>query len=153
MKKNHKTYLLLAAVVIVWGAIGFQIYRYYAPESEEIPVTTSQKFIPEKTEITKDYTITPDYRDPFLGKLYRKPTPKKKKKIIPKPKPQVIFPNITYNGIIQGTGQNTFIISINGKQEIFQKGQVMKGVELLRGSANEITVKYQGETKKYPIVQ
>lgn len=152
MTKNQKTYLLLAAVIIVWGAIGYQIYTHYTPNNEEIATVISQKFVPEKTAATETYTIQPNYRDPFLGKLYQNPVPKIKRPVA-KPKPQVVFPNITYNGILQGAKQNTYIISINGSQEIFQKGQVMKGVELVRGNAQEITIKFQGETKKYTMGQ
>ena len=152
MTKNQKTYLLLAAVVIVWGAIGYQVYSHYTPDVPDLPTNISQKFVPDKTQKVENYTIQPDYRDPFLGKIYKKPKPKVKK-VVRKPKPQVVFPNISYNGIIKGANENAFIISINGSQEIFQKGKVMKGVELVKGDGNEITVKFKGITKKYPIIQ
>ncbi len=146
MSKKQKTYFLLAVVILVWGAVAVQIYRYYEPSST-IPFNTVQKFKP-KTPIKKvDYTIKPDYRDPFLGKLYKKPKPKVKRK---QPKPEIVFPTISYHGVINGENK-TYIISIDGSQEIFKVKDIFKGVELIRGNEKEITMKFQGKTKKYPI--
>jgi hypothetical protein len=152
MSKNQKTYLLLLVVVIVWGAVGFQFYNYYNPDVPEVRMADSNGFVPMKqTEVTS-YTIEPNYRDPFLGKLYKKPKPKSKKRIV-QPKPKVVFPSITYNGIIKSGKDYTFIISINGSQEIYKLKQVIKGVELIRGNDKEVKLKYQGATKTYPIIQ
>ena len=80
MSKNQKTSLLLLAVVLTWGAIGFQIYSRYYPEIPELRKPKTQKFAVENTCNGESYTIQPDYRDPFLGKMYQKPQPKVKKK-------------------------------------------------------------------------
>ena len=45
MSKNQKTSLLLLAVVLTWGAIGFQIYSRYYPEIPELRKPTTQKFL------------------------------------------------------------------------------------------------------------
>ena len=149
MSKNQKTYLLLLAVALVWGAIGYQIYSRYNPDTPVVETQIASTFIPNKKKEVENYTINPDYRDPFLGKIYRKPKPKVKQAV---QKPQVVFPPITYNGIIKGETK-AFIISINGQEEIFKLKQVIKGVELIRGNDNEIIIKYQGERKKYPILR
>ena len=150
MSKNQKTYLLLVAVVIVWGAIGFQIYSYMDPEDYRPTIISATKYTPPKGEKTTEYTIQPDYRDPFLGKIYRKETHKKKVKKTPKP--PVIFPKISYNGVIKGA-KSAYIITIGGTQEIFQLKQTIKGITLIRANENEVVLKYQKETKKYPIIQ
>jgi hypothetical protein len=152
MSKNQKTYLLLFAVAIVWGAVGFQFFNYYDSDVPEMDIPIAEKFVPNQPTKSESYTIQPDYRDPFLGKLYKKPKPKPKKRIV-KPKPQVVFPSIAYNGIIKSGKDNTFIITINGSQEIFKVKQAFKGVELIRGNDKEVTLKFQGATKKYPILQ
>lgn len=152
MNKKQKTYLLLLAVLVVWGAVGFQIYSYSNPEIPVSEMPIARKFVPKPIETTEGYSIQPDYRDPFLGKLYKKPTTKPKRKKI-KAKPPVVFPAISYNGVIKAGKKYTYLITINGSQEIFKAKQVSKGVELLRGNDQEVTLKYQGETKKYLIVQ
>ena len=152
MNKNQKTYLLLAAVIIVWGAIGFQVYGYLNPSTSDVNPIIGERFIPNEEIENVTYNISPDYRDPFFGKIYRKPKPKvKKKKIIQKQK--VVFPRISYDGVISNDGNKTFLISINGVQEIFTVKQSIGGVELIRGNNNEVTLKYKGSTKKYSLGQ
>jgi len=148
MNKKQKTYFLLGAVILVWGAVGVQMYRYYEP-SPSVSFKKIQKFRPKATTQKIDYTITPNYRDPFLGKLYVKPKPKVQRK---QAKPEVIFPSITYHGIINGE-KKAYIISIDGNQEIFKLNDVFKGVELVKGSEKEITLKFQGKRKKYSIIR
>ncbi len=150
MSKNQKTYLLLLAVLLVWGAVGYRIYLSYNPDQPEEQSVSPVQFTPIKTEKSLAYTITPDYRDPFLGKIYKKKVAVKKAKTALKP--VVTFPNITYHGVIKGE-KKAYIISIDGKQEIFQLKQAFKGVLLVKASDKEVSLKYQGEVKKYLIIQ
>jgi len=147
MKKNQKTYLLLIAVVAVWGAIGYQFYTRYNPETTIVIENKRSLFNPQQTQEVTSYTIEPDYRDPFTGKLYQK-------KVLPKrkvtPKPAVVFPAIEFKGIIEGN-QKTYIIAINNQQEIFQLQQTKQEVTLVKATGKEVTLKYQNETKKYTL--
>ena len=147
MNKKQKTYLLFIAVAIVWGAIGYQLYMYFNPSIPEFTNASNTVYIPQKTKRVKKTTIQPDYRDPFLGKIYRK---KKKvvKKTVTEPKPIVNFPPIQYKGVIEGKEQR-FIIAINGMQEVFQKGQEIQQIKLIRATSDEVLLQYQGERKKY----
>lgn len=150
MKKNQKTYLLLVVVVIVWGTIGYQIYQAYSGQE----ITTAEIHQPRRTNYQasiaqNDYQIEPDYRDPFLGKIYRKPKPKKRVKV---QKPPVVFPNIVYKGVINGE-TDSYIISINGIQEIFALKQEIKGVKLVRAYQKTVVLQYQKETKKYYLIE
>lgn len=150
MSKNQKTYLLLFAVLLVWGAIGFQFFQHYNPSVQEQVKPQAISFKPQKQQEAVSYNIQPDYRDPFLGKLYKKPTLKKKR--IVQPKSKVVFPNITYNGSINGT-KKAYIISINGSQEVFRVKQTMKGITLVKGNENEVILKYKGEKKKFLLLE
>ena len=76
MKKQHKTYLLLGAVLAIWGLIGHQIYSRLNPSIPELETYQgSSSFQKEKVTETSFYEIQKQYRDPFLGKF---PTKKKK---------------------------------------------------------------------------
>ena len=150
MSKNQKTYLLLVAVIVIWGAIGFQIYGYLNPEEAQTVIQSNDTFVPNKQVQAVTYTITPDYRDPFFGKLYRKPKPKTKKVV---PKKTIVFPPISYDGVVSSGKNSSFLITINGVQEIYKVGQTMKGVELVKGDTSEVTLKYKGKTKKYSLGQ
>lgn len=145
MKKQHKTYILLIAVIGIWGAIGYQIYKRMnpsIPELANIEVQNTFQKIPEtKTEF---YQLQKDYRDPFLGGY-----PKKKRtKTKPKPeKPAIPFPRVVYNGIIQGGKKTTYILTINGQQEILKKGDVFQKVKLIKADKEKAVVRFLKETK------
>ena len=147
MKKNQKTYLLLFAVAIVWGSIGYQLYSNYNPPAPDIIENKSTYSFPKGENKNKSYTIKPDYRDPFLGKIYRKKIPKVKKVT---PKPKVVFPNIVFKGIINGS-KKSYIIAVNGVQEVFQIKHSFQNVTLVKVTEKAIRVKYQGETKEYTL--
>ena len=99
MNKQKKTYILLIAVLGIWGAIGFQIYqRMYpsVPELEELEVQNTFQKMP--IVAASVYEIHEEYRDPFLGNY-----PKKKRAVINKKpkqeKPKIPFPEVIYHGI------------------------------------------------------
>ncbi len=149
MSKNQKTYLLLFAVALVWGSIGYQFYKGYNPDISEIEVGSPVLFKPESYKKVTSYIITPDYRDPFTGKIYKKPTQLKKKIAT---KATVVFPAIVFKGIIKGS-KNSYIISINGNDQIFQLKQTILGVTLVGSKQKNITVKYQNQTKNYTLAK
>ena len=152
MNKNTKTAVLLVVVVIVWGAIGYQIYLNYHPSQGESLAATSMSFTPKQHIVKNSYSITANYRDPFTGKKYKKPTPKKTILKKEPPKPEIIFPRILFMGMIEGT-KKTYIISINNRQEIFQLNNTFQDITLVAANENTITICYQNSTKKYSLVE
>ena len=81
MKKEKKTYLLLAVVLVIWGVLAFQIFKAVNPSEEVVPVfTTTQKTNLIKLEKRDTFSIVANYRDPFLGTLPKSSIPKKKKR-------------------------------------------------------------------------
>ncbi|MBL4604155.1 MAG: hypothetical protein JKY02_00370 [Flavobacteriaceae bacterium] len=147
MNKNQKTYLLLFAVAIVWGAIGYQFYKNYNPDIPVVVERSTTRYVPLKKNTQDSYTISPDYRDPFLGKIYRKKIVKIKKGV---PKPKVIFPKIVFKGIVNGN-KRSYIIEINGIQEVFVLKQRFQGITLVKATSTSIKMKCLGEVKEYTI--
>lgn len=78
MKKQNKTYLLLAVVLGIWGIIGYKFFSAVNPDAPEIAqVTSDQVFVPKQMKEREVFSIVADYRDPFLGTVQ---APKKKVK-------------------------------------------------------------------------
>ena len=149
MKKQHKTYILIAAVVIVWGVIGFQFFNYLTPNEEKSSRTVSkQNIVRKKVKKKENYVVKRHARDPFLGKLLTTPIKKTKRKKVAEP---VSFPSIIYHGIIESSKKRSFIISINGNQSILKAGQVINDIKLLSGSKKEIKISYKGNNKVIPL--
>lgn len=74
MKSRWTTYLLLTAVVAVWGIV---VWKIFTPTSDNAPVT--RKTAPAKDPTSSADTLQLDYPDPFLKNGVRQPiatTPK-----------------------------------------------------------------------------
>lgn len=147
MKKQQKTYLLLTAVIVIWGLIGYQIYNRLNPSTPELEtLAIENKFQRQEISEQSFYKLKEMYRDPFLGKF-----PKKKSTIRKinqqKTKSTIPFPSVVYNGVIEGNNSKSYILTVKGKQQIIKKGEMFQGVKLIKATKEEATVKFQNETK------
>lgn len=153
MTKQQKTYVLLAAVLLIWGIIGYQFINQFSSNNTEVSTTSSFNFIPKKIKQQESYTVKADYRDPFLGKL---PTDKKKKIYKKKkvPKTNIPFPAIIYNGVVEGGSKSkSFILSINGAEEIMTVGQTFKKVTLKKADESKVVVLFNSVSKTIQLLE
>ena len=147
MNKQQKTYGLLGIVLIIWGIIGYQIYMRIHPPTPELKTESIQThFQEQKTDKYTFYTLNKAYRDPFLGGFPKKKTVRKKT-IISK-KPTTTFPDVQYNGSVEGNKEKSYILTVNGIQDIVKIQQVLQGVQLIKANKNEISVKFENKIKK-----
>lgn len=155
MDKKKKTYLLLAAVLGLWGTIGYKVISTLNPdESEVLTENISVDFSPEKTKVDT-FSITQIKRDPFLGKLTRNTTETKKDKSRNTKKTDLEnpWPQIQYQGMVkkQGASFQIFIVTINQQQYLLKKNQELNSIKLLKGDAKEIHVRFNKETKTFKV--
>lgn len=143
MTKQQKTVGLLVAVLIVWGAIGYQIFMRLQPNADTTAIEIQRTFTPQKYTEKEFYTIKEPYRDPFLGKFPATKVirTKKVKKLT------VVFPSIVYNGIISGNTSQSYILTINGRQELFKLKETLNEVTLLKATVEEVMISYKGNKK------
>lgn len=150
MKKKGKTYILLVVVLGIWGVIGYQVFAKLNPDDSPIVAANSDISFTPKQTIEKDtFSINSKHRDPFLGKPYQlKQTSNIKKRVLKKKDP-IVFPPITYKGVIskQQSSQNIYIIAIKGTQQLFKVGKTIHEVKLLKGNKKSITISFKGERK------
>lgn len=156
MKNKKNIYLLVPAVLLIWGIVGYKIYATLNATNDVVMVDNNAiEFKPEVIKDVEKFSISANYRDPFLGKLYnntRKISNTVKKKV----KPIVIFPEITYNGMIspKETDRDAlFLIIINNKQQFLSVGKQIDGVRLLKGNSKEIIIGFQNNKKTISIKQ
>lgn len=153
MTKNTKTYLLLGAVLFIWGAVGYRIYKGISPSETALNTETAQVNFKPKEPVQRDtFSIVADYRDPFLG------TMAKKKKVVVKPKnqaPPVPEVSITYTGSVLGNNSNNsiFFVNIAGVQQLLKLKQTVNGVTLVSGTEKEIRVRHQGKLRTISLQQ
>ena len=152
MSKQAKTYGLLALVLMIWGVIGFKVVNTLSPDPE-LPSVQEQVFDAPKTRIKKDtFRLYANYRDPFLGTL-----PKSQKKAVKKVVKKIEKPkkNIVYDGMVSqsGSGSALFFVTIDGQQHIMSLKQEVEGVRLLKGSAQRVRVRYDGNSQTITLTE
>lgn len=156
MKNKKNIYFLVPTVLFIWGIIGYRIIKTINPAPKTIVTTNiAVHFKPNKVNATVPYTINPNYRDPFLGKIT---SPKKKtKKVATKPrvtKKEVVFPKIIYKGVVSPkTAKNPpiFLVQINGEQNLLKlKGEAQQ-VSLISGNEKEVVLEYKRKRQTFSI--
>lgn len=148
VKKNKKTYLLLAVVLGIWGIIGFKLLKVVNPspiKAEELAF--NETFVPKQVKARDTFSLALNYRDPFLGTVYApKRTKKPSKKIV---KPKTPEKAISYTGFItdKASKEKIFFVTIEGQQHMMVLNQVVADVKLVQGTKNSIKVRYEGHSK------
>lgn len=155
MKKNQKTYLLLAVVIGIWGFIGFKLLNASNPEPVAMTELTSNEiFVPKQLKKRDIFSIAANYRDPFLGTVHAPKKIKKKtaRKIVKKEVPQKV---ISYTGFItdNSSKQKIFFVTIEGQQHMMGINETVQEVKLVKGSKNQIEVRHNGKTRTIALTE
>lgn len=156
MKNKKNIYLLVPAVLLIWGIVGYKIYATLNATNDVVMDDNNAiEFKPEEIKDVEKFSISVNYRDPFLGKLVNN-TKKISNSVKKKVKPIVIFPEITYNGMVspkETDREALFLITINNKQQFLSVGKQIDGVRLLKGNSKEVTIAFQNNKKTISIKQ
>ena len=151
LKNKIKTYVLFAAVIVIWATIGFQILSALNPElPENTEMTHVPDFRPMSIKEIDTFSVSAVDRDPFLGTITNKEIAKAPIKKMSKP---LKWKPLVYHGSI-GTGKEAvYIVTIGNKQRPMKKGQVMDTIELLGGDQKHIVLKSRHERKTITLKQ
>lgn len=149
MNKNKKTYLLIVAVLIIWGTVGYKMIIGLRTNTSKMVVQDYIMSFNPKVITTKDtFSIRKLYNDPFLGVLA---TTKQKVSIksIGIVKKAEYIPSIIYSGIVkkQNASDEVFVVTINNKQHLLKQGQTVDSITLIKGNTKAITVEYRKKPK------
>jgi len=156
--KNKKlTYLLICAVVAVWGII---LCRVLFNNSDDDYQLRSQP-VAKRTEPYDQYELKKDtfrlalnYKEPFIGVIEATPKPVettvKPMNFVPPPfRPPINWGLIKYRGYVINpqTKKVVSIVEINGKERMLAEGEFLEGVKLLKNKKDSILVYWQGKQK------
>lgn len=154
MNKKRNTYILLAAVLVIWGLIGYRVLRTLSPEREPSPDTgQSVTFNPRAFKKQEAFTVAVHERDPFLGTMMRpKKKPARKPVVQTEIPPEMEVP-VYYAGMVKDdkSREKIYFVQIDGMQQLMRINDEINGVKLVRGDPKEITVLYNGKRKTIPI--
>ncbi|WP_019037745.1 hypothetical protein [Psychroflexus tropicus] len=155
--KNKKTYILLIVVVIVWGFLLVKIYSAFFGEEEVVISQNTKREYNQKKDVLKE-TLQVEYpeRDPFLGIIYKpKPEPKAVSVKQMRPTYDSIFNAIAYQGFLKNKKDSShlYLISYRQRSYVLRPKEVFEDIEFLKGSKEEIQVRYKTITKTIDIAK
>ena len=143
----------MIAVLSIWGILGFRIVRTIHPDTDEIPhIGKMERFSPPTKKIRDTFSISANYRDPFLGTSPKMATPKKQL-TVRAPKEREVA--IVYTGYVKenSTGAKIFFVTIDGEQQMMSNNDSFKEVKLLSGTSEMIKVRVAGRNKSIPLAK
>ncbi len=156
MKNKRMTYVLVVAVLIVWGIIAYRILSGLDHNDEYI-ADHNKTFVKEKYD---DYAMSKDtshlllnYRDPFGLSAPPDTIPKTKEKIFialsKSPKANFNWNFIKYCGFVRnpGTKKLIAILTINGKNTMLAEGETAENVKLLKNFKDSVMIVFNKQTK------
>ena len=155
LKGSKNIKILLPVVIVIWGFLIYKIVDAFSSEGIDIAKTQKSNFKPPKRNQKDTFSLVPVETDPFLGTVYTKPKPTSQNaNSAYKPKSEKQWPNIGYFGIIadKKSTSSVYIVSINGQQFLLKKGDTLQKLKIIKGSEENIFIKYEGETKEFPIM-
>ena len=149
MKNRKVTYLLLAVVAVIWGAVIRSVVTFSEPAQPAADITGARE-IP--AVVLTDMELLLNYRDPFLGSsvagIDEPPAAEKSQaEIQPAPAPETI--PFSYKGTI-GKGKEIYALLDNsGVQETVSKGEEIEGFKVLSVTGDSILL--QKEKKRFTL--
>lgn len=156
MNKKKRTRYLLLAVILIYSAV---IVRFFMLSDDDVDAMVSSEpiasFKPASYTVKESFTISNDYRDPFLGTLAKKNRSAKTSTSRQNSLKQedAYFPAIRYVGLISdaGSGKKVLSLEINAKEYIAKEGSVVDSVQIISGNLKSISVSYKGKRKRINI--
>ena len=142
MKRKRNTYILLAVVLTIWGLLLYKVFSYSSPQPHTETLGTVMQESPLQRNVDVDtFSLAVNYRDPFLGKPYRRQKETKKTKTRLRPV-SIQWPEITYQGIVSDSREKNkvFMVMIGGKSFFMRERQKEEEILLYRGNRREIIV-------------
>jgi hypothetical protein len=160
MKNRKLAYILLPAVIAIWGIIFYRIF-FAAGGDDGISAGVKEKVEAHTgSSLADTFSIIADYRDPFLGKLVSdvpktnvpQPVNAQPKKKEPKPQPvQIPWPAVSYSGMIknQVSARQLAILQVNGQSHVVKSGETVEGMQVCRVWKDSIEIGFGKEKKVF----
>jgi len=151
MKGKKGIYILLPAVALLWGYIGYKIYNQVKTPEQGIaePVFKALKFEPKTSK--QSFELNLRYADPFL-KQTEKVQKEADGEISAKNKKRTwIWPQITYKGCIENHKKTVGMLRLNNKEYLVQNGMLIEKFTIKRIDRDSLIVEREGERRSFSI--
>lgn len=155
MKDKRVLFVLIIAVVVIWGLIG---YKLVVGDFDEAIITASipmDKNIAGELEI-ESYQLLNNYRDPFQaqrvnysGKSNGVEKNSNRKILGQKKSESLAWPPITFGGLIKrkNSKEKVALLKVNASDHLMRMNEEVEGIKVLKIEKDSIQVIYKSEKK------
>lgn len=156
-KKPSK--LVVIAVILIWTiVIGQVIFYGFFNNKEELSLSQpkiSATFIKKEYDTDNSFTLRNDYPDPFKVGRQQNSTRVRIEKPVSIPNDTVQIPQLLYKGVISdgGNGSKIFALSIDNTDYAIKAGEVIQGVQVLKGNDKEISLTIHKKQLQLKIIE
>ncbi|HNU34432.1 MAG TPA: hypothetical protein PKN75_12670 [Bacteroidia bacterium] len=157
MKNKKAVFILLPAVLVLWGIVFYRIYNAVNP-TENVYVISKSVDAPNQTSLitTDTFQLINNYPDPFMktvlvsrSKINRssKVSNVRSKAAV---NSNIVFPTIIYNGIIKNNNSKKVfaMLNVNGKDYLLQQGNNVENLKLIKINPDSVLMAL-GSFSKY----
>jgi len=146
---------LLFLVVAIYAAIMVRFFMLSGDNDTDLGmINSSNGFKKESFQTAEAFTINNNYRDPFLKiqRIAAPRAPKNSSPVIKKKveKDSIVFPEVIYKGLVsdaKGGRKPIFALEINNREYVVTQGSVQDEIEILNGTEEEITLRFNQKEK------
>lgn len=159
MKSKTTLWILIPAVLGIWGAIGWQVYAAMKGDGDNVGAVHGSPFtVPGSPSAIPDtFSLLLDYPDPFAAQNAKPKVNVKSPSQTTQPKTttpipeQTQWPNIVYSGLVKqpSSGKMLGFLSVNGVSYFVKEGDEVGGVRVLTINPNHITVRWNNSFREY----
>lgn len=140
----------------------YKIFEYVSTDSDNsTPIAIDTSYFQETSVPTDTFSLSLDYPDPFLKRhlkyrpkppVRKKHTSKQKKttpKITKQPAQKIMWPRITYEGMIRSDETNLALLQINNQSYIIALGKKEQNIHVKQLFQDSILLLYKDEEKYF----
>jgi hypothetical protein len=153
MKNRKMLYILVPAVILIWGAIAFSIFSHVHRSDSNIEQFNAPVFSKSSGKDSSKYQLLANYRDPFNAGMRNaseeEVNEQERLNKLQKINQQIIWPQIEFKGMIIHNKKWVGLLKINNANLIMQEGDEKLNLRLLKLYKDSVLLKFQKNTKVF----
>jgi hypothetical protein len=153
MKNKKLSWILLPAVIAIWGMIGWKVYAALNSESDAASdAVEAPAALLDSTAARDTYQLALNYRDPFFDAPVKPRAPvkssshpdgaAKENQKAPKAEVRDTAPVVRYYGLVKETqsGKTVGFVAVDSESHFVKNGDKVSGVEIVRLWSDSVEV-------------
>ena len=155
MKNKKAIYILIPAVLFIWGIIFYKIYSKINHNnnaySTNIIANKKQENFLNKTD---DYKLQCNYPDPFLGiSMKWENMTSLKGKFAKKNNQNIIWPDVKVSGYVENAKNKKikFWVTVSNNSYLMALGDTIRSLKLLKIWRDSVQFEYEGAHKNFKV--